>query len=88
MDNDRQTKNAASEGTGASPCSGWAVTSDLYARDDYTKYQKMADRLNSGWVEMGVVPWWAEGIPSGEIVFWKRPNASLETHENQNGGQP
>ena len=68
-------------------CSAWEVDYDMFLRDDYTKKEKIAKRLNEGWTEMGMLPWVVEGKDAGFHVWWKRQNASLEARaETTNNG--
>ena len=63
------------------PCSAWEVDYDMFSRDDYTKKDKIAQRLNDGWIEMGMLPWIVEGKDAGFHVWWKRQNVEGQHHE-------
>ena len=56
----------------------WEVDYDMFLRDDYTKKEKIAKRLNEGWTEMGMLPWVVEGKDAGFHVWWKRQNSVLD----------
>jgi hypothetical protein len=58
-------------------CSAWEVGYDMFLRDDYTKKEKIAKRLNEGWTEMGMLPWVVEGKDAGFHVWWKRQNRGI-----------
>ena len=62
-------------------CSAWDVDYDMFSRDDYTKKEQIAKRLNDGWVEMGMLPWVVEGKDAGFYVWWKRQNMVLTNTE-------
>jgi len=62
----------------AGDCSAWEVDYDMFERDDYTKKDKIAQRLNDGWVEMGMLPWIVEGKHAGFHAWWKRQNEKVE----------
>ena len=62
-------------------CSAWEVDYDMFLRDDYTKKEKIAKRLNEGWTEMGMLPWVVEGKDAGFHVWWKRQNAGVDRQE-------
>jgi len=58
--------------------SAWQVDYDMFERDDFAKKGKIAQRLNDGWLEMGMLPWVVEGKHAGFHVWWKRQNAGGE----------
>ena len=81
IEEDKEILAALSQVPDPCDCSAWDVDYDMFSRDDYTKKEQIAKRLNDGWVEMGMLPWVVEGKDAGFYVWWKRQNAESEVSE-------